>query len=382
MKHITNYLVDLHKTLDEISVSLIQKMVDILIEARLNDKQVFVMGNGGSASTSSHFVADLGKNTRVKGLSHFRVIGLADNVASITAYANDEGYENIFSQQLVGMMKPGDVVIGISTSGKSPNVLKAIEYANRNRGYTIGLTGFSGGPLGTMANLHIHVPSDRIEQVEDIHLMIEHMVISAIKDATQSESFVAQITDMFTKSEGAKEMRSAVNEPASRPIQNTFDLIGSINKMMENHTQGYDLLHRILQMTVESICASSGSFLVLDEEGNITHGLLAYGGKIQASLKKELTDVFKGGLAGWVVQNQQAVLVTDTRDDVRWLPRDWEDGGAESRSVISVPLISQKRVTGLLTLARHNGEQFSESDLSLLTSVAIFLTFRVFNQVE
>ena len=111
MKHISNYLVDLHKTLDEISVSLIQKMVDILIEARLNDKQVFVMGNGGSASTSSHFVADLGKNTRVKGLSHFRVIGLADNVASITAYANDEGYENIFSQQLVGMMRPGDVVI-------------------------------------------------------------------------------------------------------------------------------------------------------------------------------------------------------------------------------------------------------------------------------
>jgi GAF domain-containing protein len=133
---------------------------------------------------------------------------------------------------------------------------------------------------------------------------------------------------------------------------------------------------------VESISASSGSFLVLDDEGNITHGLLAYGGKIQASLKKELTDVFKGGLAGWVVQNQQAVLVADTREDERWLPRDWEERGTDTRSVISVPLISQKRVTGLLTLARHNGEHFTESDLSLLTSVAIFLTFRVFNQVE
>jgi D-sedoheptulose 7-phosphate isomerase len=382
MKHIAGYLVDLHKTLDEIPLSLIQKMVDVLLEARMNDKQVFVMGNGGSASTSSHFVADLGKNTRVRGLSHFRVIGLADNVASITAYANDEGYENIFSQQLVGMMKQGDVVIGISTSGKSPNVLKAIEYANRNGGYTIGLTGFNGGQLGEMVNLHIHVPSNRIEQVEDIHLMIEHMVISAIKDVTQNDSFVTQITNIFAKNDTVREMRSAINEPTSRPIRSTFDLISSINTMMETHTQGYDLLHKVLQMTVESIGASSGSFLVIDEEGNITHGLLAYGGKIQASLKKELTDVFKGGLAGWVVQNQQAVLVADTREDERWLPRDWEDKGSDSRSVISVPLIAQKRVTGLLTLARHNGEQFTEADLSLLTSVAIFLSFRVFNQVE
>jgi D-sedoheptulose 7-phosphate isomerase len=382
MKHITNYLVDLHKTLDEMPVSLIQKMVEVLLEARLCDKQVFVMGNGGSASTSSHFVADLGKNTRVKGLASFRVIGLADNVASITAYGNDEGYENIFVQQLVGMMKPGDVVIGISASGKSLNVLKAIEYASINGAYTIGLTGFDGGLLGNMVKLHIHVPSNRIEQVEDIHLMINHMVISAIKDATQSDTFVSKITDLFAKNTGIRKMRSALNEPISRPIQNTFDLINSINTMMENHSQGYDLLHSVLQLTVESIGATSGSFLVVDEDSNITHGLLAYGGKIQDSLKKELTDVFKGGLAGWVVKNQQAVLVADTRTDERWLPRDWEERGTDSRSVISVPLIAQKRVTGLLTLARHNGEPFTEVDLSLLTSVALFLAFRVFDQAR
>jgi D-sedoheptulose 7-phosphate isomerase len=382
MKHLTSYLIDLHKTLDEMPVLLIQKMVEILLEARLCDKQVFVMGNGGSASTASHFAADLGKNTRVRGLASFRVISLADNVASITAYANDEGYENIFFQQLVGMMKPGDVVIGISASGKSQNVLKAIEYANINGAYTIGLTGFDGGVLGEMVSLHIHVPSNRIEQVEDIHLMIEHMVISAIKDATQSDSFVRKVTDLFAKNTGIQKIRSAINEPISRPIRNTFDLISSINEMMENHSQGYELLHSVLQLTVESIGATSGSFLVVDENSNITHGLLAYGGKVQDSLKKELTDVFKGGLAGWVVKNQQAVLVADTRTDERWLPRDWEERGSDSRSVISVPLIANNRVTGLLTLARHNAEHFTEVDLSLLTSVALFLTFRVFNQTK
>lgn len=380
MDHLHSYVNDLHSTLDLIPLSVIQQMVDVLLDARLTDRQVFVMGNGGSATTASHFVADLSKNTRVPGLSHFRVIGLADNVASITAYANDEGYERVFSQQLVGLIKPGDVVVGISTSGNSPNVIKAIELANSVNATTIGLTGFSGGVLGPLVKLHIHVPSNRIEQVEDIHLMIEHMVISAIKDATQKSSFVNQITAMFNKNFRVADLRSASAETDTRPIRDTYDLLGAISQEMNNHTEVYDLLHRILQLTVDSIGASSGSFLVVDENGNITDGLLAYGGKIKPSPKKELVDVFKEGLAGWVVKNQQAVLVTDTRDDPRWLPRAWDEGNKGSRSVISVPLIARNRVTGLLTLARNQAGQFTEADLSLLTTVAVFLTFQIFSR--
>lgn len=381
MNHITTYVEDLHLTLDKIPLSLIQQMIDILLTARMGGKQVFVMGNGGSASTASHFAADLAKNTRIIGLPHFRVIALTDNVASITAYANDEGYENVFCQQLAGLINPGDVVVGISASGKSANVLKAIELANAARATTIGLTGFSGGLLGTMVDLHINVPSNRIEQVEDIHLMIDHMVLSAIKDTTQSEAFKAQMIELFGKNEGQTERRSAGTEVASRPIRTTYELLDAINEIMSLHDGSYDLLHHILQLTVDSLGASSGSFLVVDESSNITHGLLAYGGEIKESIKRELLDVFRCGLAGWVVRNRQVALVADTREDPRWLPRDWdEDRG--SRSAISVPLIAQNRVAGVLTVARHNAEAFSEEDVTLLTTVAVFLTYRIFSAVR
>jgi D-sedoheptulose 7-phosphate isomerase len=380
MDHLHNYVDNLHGTLDQIPFSSIQQMVDILLDARLNDRQVFVMGNGGSATTASHFVADLAKNTRVSGLAHFRVIGLADNMASITAYANDEGYDRVFSQQLAGLVRPGDVVIGISTSGNSPNVVQAIELANAENATTIGLTGFNGGVLGSLVKLHIHVPSNRIEQVEDIHLMIEHMVISAIKDATSSTSFVQQITAMFNSKVKLGQMRDASMEVDSRPIRDTYDLLGAISQEMNNHTEVYDLLHRILQLTVDSIGASSGSFLVVDENGNITDGLLAYGGQIKPSPKKDMVSVFKQGLAGWVVKNQQAALVTDTQSDPRWIPRAWDEGRNSSRSVISVPLIARNRVTGLLTLARNQAEQFTEADLNLLATVAVFLTFQIFTR--
>lgn len=382
MDHFQTYISDLHQTLDEISLSDIQNMVDILLEARLSDRQVFVMGNGGSATTASHFVADLSKNTRVKGLPHFRVVGLTDNIASITAYANDEGYDRVFAQQLAGLMKPNDIIIGISASGNSPNVLRAIEFANQGKATTIGLTGFNGGLLRPLVNLNIHVPSNRIEQVEDIHLMVEHMVISSIKDTTQNSTFVDQINSIFIRNKWGLQPRSAAAEADTRPIRETYDLLGAISKEMNNHGGFYDLLHRILQLTVDSIGASSGSFLVVDAEGNVTDGLLAYGGQITASPKKELANVFKEGLAGWVYKNQQSVLVADTRGDPRWLPRAWEEGPNSSRSVISVPLIAQNKVTGLLTLARNHNGQFNEADLSLLTSVAVFLTYQIFTRLK
>lgn len=380
MENIRKYVNDLHQTLDLVPLQDIQELVNILVEARLNDRQVFVMGNGGSATTASHMVCDLAKNTRVPGLPYFRVIGLADNVASITAYANDEGYETIFAQQLAGLIREHDIVIAISASGNSPNVLKAVELANAANAVTIGLTGFNGGKLGTLVKLHIHVPSNRIEQVEDIHLMIEHMVISSIRETTHTVSFVDQITTLFSRGQRGGEQLSAATRVDSKPIRSTYDLLNAISQEMNNYTEVYDLLQRILQMTVESIGATSGSFLVVDENGNITDGLLAYAGKVQPGIKRQLVDVFKEGLAGWVIKNQASALVPNTQDDPRWLPRAWDMGRNGSRSVISVPLIARNRVTGVLTLARNYAGQFTEDDLSLLTTVAVFLTFQIFNR--
>ena len=110
MEYIQNYLSQLQKTIDTLPKHLIVDVIAILQQARIQANQVFIMGNGGSASTASHFVCDLAKNTRRKGLPNFRVIGLTDNMASFSAYANDEGYENVFSQQLMNLIKPGDLI--------------------------------------------------------------------------------------------------------------------------------------------------------------------------------------------------------------------------------------------------------------------------------
>ncbi|MEW6285713.1 MAG: SIS domain-containing protein [Chloroflexota bacterium] len=182
MEPIQRYLSTLQQTMDKLPQPLIAEVIYTLQRARIQGNQVFIMGNGGSASTASHFVCDLAKNTRNPSLPHFRAIGLADNMEIFSAYANDEGYENVFSQQLINLIKPEDVVIAISASGNSKNVVKAVEEARKYGALTIGFTGFSGGRLGEIVDLHIHVESDIIEHVEDIHLMLEHMIVRTIKD--------------------------------------------------------------------------------------------------------------------------------------------------------------------------------------------------------
>jgi D-sedoheptulose 7-phosphate isomerase len=149
MNIIQSYIDELKETLNNLSEEVIEQVLDVLHEARLVNQQVFILGNGGSASTASHFVCDLGKNTRVEGAPNFRVMGLTDNMAMFSALANDEGYESVFAQQLANHVQPGDVVIGISTSGNSKNVVKAIELANEVGAKTIGFTGFDCGKLGS-----------------------------------------------------------------------------------------------------------------------------------------------------------------------------------------------------------------------------------------
>ena len=190
MEQITSYISTLQATINELPVDRIAQVVDVLQSARLTNKQVFIMGNGGSASTATHFVCDLAKNTRHEGLPHFRAIGLTDNMAIFSAYANDEGYASVFAAQLANLVNAGDLVIGISASGNSPNVINGMEEAKKHDAITIGFSGFDGGRLATMVDLNVHVASQIIEHVEDIHLMLEHMIVKAIKD-TNAETVLA-----------------------------------------------------------------------------------------------------------------------------------------------------------------------------------------------
>ena len=187
MNRINDYLSSLHQTMNELPKEKILKAIELLHSARLAGRQIFIMGNGGSASTATHFVCDLAKNTRAKGWPHYKVIGLTDNMAIFSAYANDEGYENVFSQQLDNLIMPDDIVIGISASGNSKNVLNGIALAKSRNAITVGFTGFDGGQLSGMVHLNIHVNSNIIEHVEDIHLMLEHMIVKCLRDQVDAQ---------------------------------------------------------------------------------------------------------------------------------------------------------------------------------------------------
>jgi D-sedoheptulose 7-phosphate isomerase len=193
MDPVDEYIANLKAELDQLPISQVKAVIGILKDARDRGSQIFIMGNGGSASTASHFVCDLLKNTRVDGFPPFKVSGLTDNMAVVSAFANDEGYENIFAQQLTVWLQPEDVVIAISTSGNSKNVIKAIETANRLGALTIGFTGYQGGELGNIVDLNICFPSNCIERIEDAHLILEHIICKVLREQAQQQySYQAQ----------------------------------------------------------------------------------------------------------------------------------------------------------------------------------------------
>lgn len=180
VENIKRYVTELKETLDHLPWDAIQDVVGILHCARLSDRQVFILGNGGSAATASHFACDLGKGTILPDRPRFRAIALTDNMPLFSAYANDYGYEHVFAEQLAGLVRSGDVVIGISGSGNSANVLHAIKLARSAQAVTIGFAGFDGGKLRDLADICIHVPSNCMEQVEDIHLMLGHLICTCL----------------------------------------------------------------------------------------------------------------------------------------------------------------------------------------------------------
>lgn len=152
-----------------------------LARARLEGRRVFLFGNGGSAATASHFACDLGKGTVVPNLPRFKVIALNDNLPTLTAYANDVGYDSVFAEPLLSLAERGDIAIAFSGSGSSPNVLRAMEAAGKLDVVTIGFTGFAGGKLKDRVELHVNVPSESMGQIEDVHLALTHAMCEMLK---------------------------------------------------------------------------------------------------------------------------------------------------------------------------------------------------------
>jgi D-sedoheptulose 7-phosphate isomerase len=176
MDYIDTYLNEEAQLLALLAREPLQRLAAILRQARNDGRTIFMFGNGGSAATASHFVVDIIKGTRGINRPRFKIIGLNDNVPTLTALGNDLGYEHTFSEPLASLGQPGDIAIAISGSGNSPNVLRAMQVARERQMITVALTGATGGKLKDMVELAVLVPSPSMQMVEDTHLVVLHAI--------------------------------------------------------------------------------------------------------------------------------------------------------------------------------------------------------------
>ncbi len=179
-RDIEDYFGRLKEIVDAIDVAEVDALMQLFVKVLDDGRQIFVMGNGGSAATASHFVCDFNKGVSLSKKKRFKFICLNDNVPTMMAYGNDLSYDDIFVEPLKNYFKEGDVVVGISGSGNSPNVLRAIEWANENGGVTVGLTGFSGGKLKQVAHSGVHIPVDDMQITEDLHMVLDHCMMKIL----------------------------------------------------------------------------------------------------------------------------------------------------------------------------------------------------------
>jgi len=186
LEAITNYFAELEQMVQTISRTHLQQVLSLLEDAYHHGHRIFIMGNGGSAATASHFALDLAKNTITPGAPRLKAISLTDHVPLITAWSNDTAYEHIFEEQLANLIEAGDVVIGISASGNSPNVIAAMRLAKQTRSATICLLGAKGGVLKTLVDAYILAPGQNIEQEEDAHLILAHVITRHMRAVVHS----------------------------------------------------------------------------------------------------------------------------------------------------------------------------------------------------
>jgi D-sedoheptulose 7-phosphate isomerase len=175
------YFAELNGVLRRLPYHLVDQITAVLVRAYTENRTAFLFGNGGSAALASHAACDLGKGTAANGRRRFRVISLTDNIPVMTAWANDARYDDIFAEQLRNFVEKSDVVLAISGSGNSPNVLNGLSVAREAGAYTIGLTGYQGGKMKDLCDLCVVVPSENMQFIEDLHVCISHSIFTALR---------------------------------------------------------------------------------------------------------------------------------------------------------------------------------------------------------
>jgi len=177
-KKISDYKTALNEMVSQLDENVINDLINLLTKARDDDKQIFIMGNGGSGATASHFAGDFNKGLSLgkERKERYKVLSLVDNLPTVLSLANDVSYDDIFVEQLKNFLCEGDLVIGISGSGNSENVIRAVKYAKEQGNTVIGFSGYSGGKLKEIADLHVHININNMQIVEDLHMVLTHLM--------------------------------------------------------------------------------------------------------------------------------------------------------------------------------------------------------------
>lgn len=378
VSHLKTYTTQLKAVLDLLPYEDLEQVIQILQSARRDRRRVFIMGNGGSASTATHFVCDLAKNTRSPRSPDYRVVGLSDNMAIFSAYANDDGYSNVFRHQLMSQVDPGDIVIAISTSGNSENVVEAVRDAKDVGAYTIGFTGFSSGELGKLVDKEIHVECDCIEQVEDIHLVLEHMIVHAIKEIESRQgSWEVKPSDAQQPMEISVPAASVqeITHPGFEvhpEIENAprAETLFTFSSLIADPGRSETLIRQLLRTAVRRFSATSGSILLF-AEGALRGEVQTYDGEILPMNEDQHNDIASSGLIAWVKKQRIPALILNTREDPRWLNREWDETGDGPRSAMAIPFFQDGQVIGVLTLVRPYGFSFAEREFAVFSAVSL-----------
>lgn len=188
MRSIRRYFGELQAVISKMPDDEIERVISLLYRVWKNRRFVFILGNGGSAATASHLVNDLSKVTIVSGMPRLKALALTDNIPLVTAWANDTSYENIFREQLENLLETGDLVLAISASGNSPNIISAVEMGRERGVTTVGWTGRSGGRLKELAEYCVHSPTDDVGMIESTHMILTHLVAQELRQLILSES--------------------------------------------------------------------------------------------------------------------------------------------------------------------------------------------------
>ena len=258
---IKTYLERSQHALDGLPLDVIEEVVALLFGAWRDGRQVFLMGNGGSSATASHFANDLNKTAIISGQRRFKALALTDNVPLITAWANDEGYEEIFSQQMLNFVNSGDIVIAMSGSGDSANIIAALRLARAVGARTIGVSGLTGGKMRALVDYFIGVPSDEIMQIEGVHGVLMHAIIARFRQV---------LTEEIAENKTRIEVRS--NRPAI-----FLDRDGVINANRSDYVKSWDefvFLPGALS-AIRSLSDSKYAIVIVSNQSAIGRGLMS-----------------------------------------------------------------------------------------------------------